>query len=361
MVSESCNHRCDYCFVHGKKPQGNMPLEVARQTVRFMFDNCRYWDTVSFLFFGGEPLLNWPAVMAIVELAEAKAQDRGKKLELDMTTNGTLFGEEMLAYLRKHRVKFLLSIDGDKASHDAHRRMQDGASSYERVVRLLPLTKRYQPWQGTRMTVHPDQVHRMAANVRHLHGLGINQFVIGPATGLDWSADHLGIYEDQMYEILDFYAARQRENAPFRMSMFEKNVVGRPGSHKGDWGCGAGRGRVCVGADGSLYGCGKIHGVDPEGTHSLLGDVWTGYSKPENRWPLLDAGAGNRLKCQGCEYADDCCGGCPAASLEATGSFLMPSELDCALVPMTARIQERARRILKTPEQHGRFYREGGP
>lgn len=87
-----------------------------------MFRHSRGSKAVSFLFFGGEPLLNWDGIVAVVELAEGLAGETGREPSFSMTTNGTLMTAARLAFLRDHNVRFLLSIDGDEATHDAHRR-----------------------------------------------------------------------------------------------------------------------------------------------------------------------------------------------------------------------------------------------
>ncbi len=62
----------------------------------------------------------------------------------------------------------------------------DGTSSFESVMPRLPMMKRYQPWQGSRVTLHPDTIGDLRGDVEYLFAHGINQFIIGPATGIDW-------------------------------------------------------------------------------------------------------------------------------------------------------------------------------
>jgi len=57
-----------------------------------------------------------------VDYGEWQAERCRKGLSFSMTTNGTLFDEEKLAFCQRHGIKFLLSIDGDEETHNAHRR-----------------------------------------------------------------------------------------------------------------------------------------------------------------------------------------------------------------------------------------------
>jgi uncharacterized protein len=258
-----------------------------------------------------------------------------------MTTNGTLMTEEMARYLAAQRITYLLSLDGSRETHDAHRKMRDGGSSYEAAMLRLPMMKRFQPWQGARVTLHPTTVHRLREDVEFLYSRGINQFIIGPATGIEWTDEDLAEYERQMLLVTDLYAEMQQRKAPFRMTLYEKDLEARDLRH--EWGCGAGRGRICITASGKLYGCAKIVGVDGLRDTHLLGDVWTGITNLPARRDLLNTHPSARSRCLTCDFAADCTGGCPAVNFEATGSLLEPAPLECRLAPIIQRIRAHYR------------------
>ena len=342
FVTEDCNHRCDYCFVKGKQTRTMAP-ELARDAIEFMLRVAGNTSPVRFLFFGGEPLVEWGFVQDLVAHANWRAVQFGKRCIFDMTTNGTLVDEARCRYLREAGIRYLLSIDGSKATHDRHRHMVSRGSSYDAVMEQLPIMKRYQPWQGARMTLMPDTVGLAFEDVKHLHARGINQFIIGPATGIHWSKDALATYEAQMIEIANLYRELKAKKAPFRMTLFEKDCEADAGKYKGVWGCGAGRGRVCISVTGELYGCAKILGVDGLKDTHKLGDVWNGITNLKGRLELLSVKPDDRPQCQSCGWQDDCAGGCPATNYEATGSIFKPSPLDCALMPIVRRVRATLR------------------
>ncbi|NCO94645.1 MAG: SPASM domain-containing protein [Armatimonadetes bacterium] len=338
FLTEDCNHQCDYCFVKGKQPR-TISREVASAAIEFMIRSSARQHYVRFLFFGGEPLLEWGLLQGFVEYASSRARQSGRRAEFSITTNGSLLDEKRCTYLREIGVKYLLSIDGDKGSHDRHRHMRSGQSSYDEVMERLPMMKRYQPWQGTRMTLTPYTAARACQNVRHLYSRGINQFIIGPATGIAWPDDALATYEAQMVEIAELYRELKAKKAPFRMTLFEKDCEADAGKYKGVWGCGAGRGRVCISVTGDLYGCAKILGVDGLKDTHKLGDVWNGITNLKGRLDLLSVKPEDRPQCASCQHSDDCGGGCPATNYEATGSLFQPAPLDCALMPIVKRVR----------------------
>jgi uncharacterized protein len=256
-----------------------------------------------------------------------------------MTTNGTLHTEETVRFCAQHKVTYLLSVDGLKDTHDRHRHLLGGGSSWAAVMSRMPLLKRYQPWQGTRMTLHPDTVDTAREGVKYLFRCGINQFLIGPATGLEWSDEALRVYEEQMCEIGRFCRGMRARGAPIKISLFEQDLEDRQPPPR-PWGCGAGRGRFCISVQGEIYGCAKILGVDGlQDTHKL-GDVWNGITNFVARRALLAQDPRLRPKCVRCEYAEHCGGGCPATNYEATGSLYEPAPLDCKMVPIVRRIRE---------------------
>jgi len=352
FVTEDCNHRCEYCFVKEKRPRW-LTEAVARDAVDWLIRASGKMAWVSILFFGGEPLLEFDLIRFLVGYSRERAQAAGMEARFSMTTNGTLMTEEMARYLAEQKITYLLSIDGAKETHDAHRRMWNRGtrsrfvddanrvmspnSSFEAVMARLPMMKRYQPWQGSRVTLHPTTIHRLREDVEFLYARGINQFIIGPATGIEWTDDDLAEYERQMLLVTDLYLEKQRRKEPFRMTLYEKDLESR--DIRNEWGCGAGRGRICIAVDGGLYGCAKILGVDHLRDTHRLGDVWTGITNLAGRRDLLNTHPAARSQCAACEYAADCTGGCPAVNYEATGSLLAPAPLECRLAPIVKRIR----------------------
>ena len=86
-----------------------------------------------------------------------------------------------------HKIKVLLSIDGLKESHDRFRIDKSGKGTFEQAIQGMQLLKKSQPWIGTKMTVSPQNVPNLYDDVLGLYKLGVNDFVIGHATGMEWS------------------------------------------------------------------------------------------------------------------------------------------------------------------------------
>lgn len=291
------------------------------------------------LFFGGEPLLRYDLLKRIVLYAEQEASAVDKYLVFDMTTNGTLMTEEKAAFLRDHKVKYLVSIDGVGDDHNRHRHYADGTGSFAAIKSRLPLMKRYQPWMGAKMSVTPEVCPRLADNIADLFRLGINQFIIGYAHGIKWSLEQLVQYEKALKDVCDLYLSMKAQNKPFRMTLFEEGEPGKEEAKKDLFGCGAGRGRFCVDSRGDIYGCSKLATITGMGNGVLpFGNTQQGQVRIENRFKFLVPDIGPRKKCSQCEFRYTCSGGCPAINYAATGSVYDPDDLSCRIVFITRRI-----------------------
>ncbi|MBN2207841.1 MAG: SPASM domain-containing protein [Candidatus Coatesbacteria bacterium] len=346
FLTEDCTNRCDYCFVRTKDEHNYMSVETALQAVDWLFSVCGDREEVRILFFGGEPLLNFEVIRQVTLHAERLAREHGKKLSLDMTTNAIPFTREKLAFVAEHGIKFLLSLDGDRETHDAHRRLKNGKGTYGLVAPRVMEFKQYQPWMGSRITVRPDTLGRLAANVMHLHSIGVNQFIIGAADGAEWPQDLVDEYTGQWEQIADFYIQTRRKGGYMRITELEEPLDGRPNLTP-LWGCQAGRDSVCVSWDGDIYPCSKMLSACRGEGVSYLGNVWDGITDIEERGNVASIWHPRREKCESCDLSWICTGGCPALNWEANGSVHVPCEFDCMFKRHEYNLHERVDGKLK--------------
>jgi len=271
-------------------------------------------------------------IKEIVLYAKEKEKEYNKNISFDMTTNGTLINEEMLKFFYHNKIKFLLSIDGNEEDHNRHRKTKNGVGSFDMVYSKISLFKRYQPWLGSRYTVYPDNVQNLERNVKYLFFSNINQFIIGPAHGIDWSMERINIFHEQLIMLFNFYIECRKEKRPLRLTIFEHgSLKEETNRYKNAWGCGAGRGRICLSTSGDIYGCSKlmsIMGVD-KGILKM-GNVFDGFNNANNRLLLNDNSDRYRLKCRSCDLSDRCTGGCPALNYSTFGNIYEPDPTECA-------------------------------
>jgi His-Xaa-Ser system radical SAM maturase HxsB len=131
-----CNQKCVYCHSASKPPgiRGyDMDRKTAKSVVDFIFTSPA--ETLVIEFQGGDCSLNFGIVKYVIEYAKEVAEKNGKEVKFSVVTNLTTMTEEILGFLKDHKVMGLsTSLDGPKEVHDANRKYIDGRGTYDDVV-----------------------------------------------------------------------------------------------------------------------------------------------------------------------------------------------------------------------------------
>jgi uncharacterized protein len=140
-TTDRCNLRCGYCVYdpnnkdnrsHGKN---DMSLDVAKKAIEHFRDHSYKEDRVGITFYGGEPLLVFPFLEHCVKYAVPLFID--KKLDLSITTNGTLITPKIAKFLQQNNFLVLVSIDGPESVHNQYRKDKDDNGSFKNSLRGL--------------------------------------------------------------------------------------------------------------------------------------------------------------------------------------------------------------------------------
>jgi len=131
-----CNLHCSYCFVHNKKltvNQERMSPDLAVRVIDALDRGLAHIEKICIHLYGGEPLINIPAIEAMVRWASKKS----KRFLFSVTTNGVINDSAVYNLLDKGHFQIILSIDGPKKVHDECRRTISGAPTHAHVLRFL--------------------------------------------------------------------------------------------------------------------------------------------------------------------------------------------------------------------------------
>jgi uncharacterized protein len=285
--------------------------EKARRAARYLVEASGDRERVTLVLFGGEPLLNVPAMIAAVEEAEAAAAAAGKTVQVSLTTNGTRFTPQVLRFLRDHRVSVSVSIDGPPDLHDQNRRYASGGGTYAHVVEGLALFRDCAArLPAARVTLTPAQWSRIPEVFQHLLEMGFVEVGIAPASPI--VADLLPTPEEEDALFAGFAAlarrflegAREGKILPFSNIL---DLVAR--LHRGDArdvACGAGLGYVALDADGRFFLCHRLAGEEA----FCLGDLDRGLDASRARACLDGLAAPRQDACARCWARSLCAGGC---------------------------------------------------
>ena len=96
--------------------------------------------SVRVILHGGEPLAGAPRLAEIARALHA-AVSPDCLLDLRLQTNGMLLDEEFCTLFAAMGIKVGISLDGDRAANDLHRRYASGRSSYDEAIRAVSLLR----------------------------------------------------------------------------------------------------------------------------------------------------------------------------------------------------------------------------
>lgn len=113
MTSTTCNLNCVYCYAesgcYGKQRE-IMTVEMSNELVKYLEKNIESIKNIeTVIFFGGEPLLGYKAIINICEIFEKKVD----KLPIfKVVTNMTYLPDELIDVMVKYNFVITVSLDG---------------------------------------------------------------------------------------------------------------------------------------------------------------------------------------------------------------------------------------------------------
>jgi len=140
LTTFKCNFACTYCFEENVKEQQTMDDATAQQVIAYLKAKAleKHSPKIRLMFYGGEPLMNPGAVIKIATELQQWSADKGIKFSFGMITNGSLVRKELMEQLVKLGLTSVrITLDGDKAVHDARRPFLDGRGSFETIIRNI--------------------------------------------------------------------------------------------------------------------------------------------------------------------------------------------------------------------------------
>jgi len=271
-----CNETCVYC--HASRAdmsahQTDMSEETAARTVDLILATTA--EDVTIEFQGGEPLVNFDRVRFIVERAEEKNRQAGKRLQFALVSNLSLMDQEKLDFLLEHRVQVCTSIDGPRDLHN-RQRMLAGGDCFEVTTRWMSrLNEAYADMGLDPMLYHVEALLTTTRNtlsrpkevVDTYLELGCRSIFLRPmdpfgfarrsASKLSYTPEEfLGFYGAAMDYILELNLQGEQLLDRFAAIFLTKIIQGtEPNYLDLRSPCGAGIGQVVYNHDGRIFTC----------------------------------------------------------------------------------------------------------
>lgn len=250
LPTTACNARCVYCYEEGMQIQ-SMSEETADQVVQFI-EKTRWQDTVTLLWFGGEPLAGSKIISRICrELEEKNIPFRSK-----IITNATLMSDKLLeeAVSLWHLEYAQVSVDGLRADYEARKQYVDPTAHHydammDAVGRMLE--------KGIRVTLrcnydgdNIDGLEAFAQEVRTRFACQ-DKLLFYPAMLFQAQAKESGIDLHRRIQALkDRLAELNLAGKEKKRSALKNNFCGADSGEKS----------VVIAPDGQLYHCEHLPG-----------------------------------------------------------------------------------------------------
>lgn len=335
-IAHDCNLACRYCFAeegeyHGRRAL--MSLEVGKKALDFLIANSGSRRNLEVDFFGGEPLMNWQVVKALVAYGREQEKIHNKNFRFTLTTNGVLLDDEVMEFCNKEMGNVVLSIDGRKEVHDFMRPFRKGAGSYDLIVPKFQkfAESRNQDNYYVRGTFTHYNLD-FAADVLHLADLGFKQISVEPVVAPP--TEDYAIREEDLPIIFEQYdilakemIKRHKEGRGFNFFHFMIDLTGGPCVYKRLSGCGSGTEYLAVTPWGDFYPCHQFVGNE----EFLLGNVDEGIVRTDLTCDFKKCNVYSKKECSSCFARFYCSGGCAANSYNFTGKINDVYEIGCKM------------------------------
>ncbi|MFD0272762.1 FxsB family cyclophane-forming radical SAM/SPASM peptide maturase [Kitasatospora sp. NPDC127111] len=149
-VHSRCDLACDHCYVYEHadtswraRPKVIGDEVLAKAAERIGAHAAEHGlAVVRVVLHGGEPLLAGPDRLRRAAGEFRAALPPGCALDLRIHTNGVLLSPAFCELFDREGIKVGVSLDGDRAANDRHRRFADGRSSHPQVLRAVGLLRR---------------------------------------------------------------------------------------------------------------------------------------------------------------------------------------------------------------------------
>ncbi|SDE11259.1 radical SAM/SPASM domain-containing protein [Sporomusa acidovorans] len=124
-LTGQCNFACKYCYAEHPAETMNTATAIAALEL-----TAADGQPFALQFSGGEPLLNFPVLQAVIRYV----RENGLPVIMQLQTNASLLTREMAAVLKAGQVGIGISLDGRLDSNDRQRCLPDGRGTCSQIL-----------------------------------------------------------------------------------------------------------------------------------------------------------------------------------------------------------------------------------
>lgn len=354
-LTQKCNLVCRYCFV--KQQPLEMDYQVAKDAVDFYAKNAlENLDIPQVTLFGGEPMLKYDEIVKpLVEYIRATYGD----YVVYITSNGTLFTEENLKFLKDNDVGLLLSIDGDRETQNLNRPFHNGKGSFDSID--IDLILKYFPDVTMRSTLDRENAKDIYKNYLFGEAKGFKNQALVINSFADWQEEEYKLVEDELQKITNHIKDCRANGKPYMefdeynkkkdtvkllkeidSKYFREEHQDLPAC--GTCGLGAGV-HGSIGSSGNIYSCQEMT-ENKDCDDFIIGNIYHGVDD-EKRLELVSKFNTKRVtctkkeRCKSCKLNPVCNGGCVINNYFKNNSLEVATEAWCRFEEMLVKESEK--------------------
>lgn len=343
-VTNQCNLRCDYCYVH--KTDDGMDEATGYAAIDALIRVAQKYrfHMLKVKYAGGEASLNVKLLTALHDYARSAAHDAGITLDGVMLSNGVALSDTAIERIKASGIRVMISLDGIGEVHDRQRRFVNGRGSFAYVERTLNRLRDHDVKPFISITVSD----RTAADLPHVIDFVLDRelpFNLNFFRDNECASAHsdLMLNDDRMIEGVS--AALKRIEARLPDASLIGSLVDRAQFHQPHQKtCGVGESYMVIHHQGKVAKChmeieqsvSDIYADDP------LMDI------RQDKYGVQNLPVEEKEGCRNCEWRYWCAGGCPLVTFKATGRWDVKSpycHIYKAIYPQVLRLE--ALRLLK--------------
>jgi uncharacterized protein len=342
IVTHGCNLRCSYCYEHNKS-DARMTFETAQKAVDTLFRSDAengVWvnpddaDGLILEFIGGEPLLEVELIDRVMDYFLARAVELrhrwATRYMINISTNGVLYDSpEVQRFLTKWRGRLSVgvTVDGDKATHDACRVDEQGRGSFDKASAAFRDIIRRHGMSGTKLTIAPGNVDKVFSSHKYMiEEYGVTQLMSNCVYEEGWNLNHATELYRQLKALADWLIETEYSEKVY-LSIFS-DAIGRrmPDEETQNW-CGGTGKMLAFDTDGEILPCMRYSNLSLGSNREpmIVGHVDTGLAATDEQRAVIDMleditrQSQSTPECISCPIASGCAW-CSAYNYEVYGT-----------------------------------------
>lgn len=339
QVTNDCNFKCRYCLYTRENKidriheNTKMSWDIARQSVDFLWQYSKDSSKINIAFYGGEPLLNYDLIYDVVIYANKKFET--KKVTYSLTTNGSIFSDNIVDFLAEHNFNISISLDGPEILQNRHRKFyENGNNTFHAVwANVNKIRCRQIDWFNNHVYFHPvimpNEDPDMVLSFFTENSISREKVVLNLANlaGIDYDAAD-ATYLSQADSIVKSQSNHMFQNAKtrFMKNIHEIGIIPTIWHHGGP--CVPSGKKIHVDPKGFIYPCEKLI----SSKDNVIGDIFNGIDVHKVN-DMLNIGMLTEESCKTCfamRFCNICVQNCYNAE---TGHVdVSQKELHCRII-----------------------------